>query len=83
MLDFDISSLRIVDAADTDDSGNVSAPTMAANILHGIKGKSKVTKPGETLDPSTGEITKAPQAEIQATMLKNMLNGLKTPIKTN
>jgi archaellum biogenesis ATPase FlaH len=83
-LDFDVNSLRIVDAVESDDSsGNTSAPTMANNILNGIKGKSKVTKPGETLDPSTGEITKAPQAEIQATMLKNMLNGLKTPIKTN
>jgi hypothetical protein len=83
-LDFDVNSLRIVDAIESDDSnGNTSAPTMANNILNGIKGKSKVTKPGESLDPSTGEITKAPQAEIQATMLKNMLSGLKTPIKTN
>jgi RecA/RadA recombinase len=83
-LDFDVNSLRIVDAIESDDSnGNTSAPTMANNILNGIKGKSKVTKPGELLDEHTGEITKAPQAEIQATMLKNMLNGLKTPIKTN
>jgi hypothetical protein len=83
-LDFDVNSLRIVDAVESEDSsGNASAPTMANNILNGIKGKSKIVKPGEMLDGSTGEITKAPQAEIQATMLKNMLSGLKTPIKTN
>jgi len=83
-LDFDVNSLRIVDAVDSEDdaTGVSSTSALANNILAGIKGKSKVTVgPDEVVNGSTGEITKVPAADVQSTMLKNMLSGLKTQAK--
>jgi len=72
-LDYDINTLRIVDASE-DSSNNAPAPE---NILDKIKSKSSIVKSGETLDGDTGEIvTKSPTATIESTKLKNMLAGL-------
>ncbi len=72
-LDYDINTLRIVDASE-DSSNNAPAPE---NILDKIKSKSNIVKSGETLDGDTGEIvTKSPTATIESTKLKNMLAGL-------
>jgi hypothetical protein len=74
-LDFNVESLRIVDAGEESSAPN---PNAASNILGKIKGKS-VTNAAvkETIDPETGEITKSPVAEVQATKLKSMLANLR------
>jgi len=74
-LDFNIESLRIVDCGEEPQTG----PTPNA-ILGKIKPKSTVTSnPTEIIDKTTGEITKVPQAEIQASKLKNMIANLSKP----
>lgn len=67
-LDFDIDSLRIVDAGETpsDPSAN------AANILKNIKPRAQIT---ETIDKQTGEITSKPAD--QEVKLKALLAGIK------
>jgi hypothetical protein len=75
-LDYDINTLRIVDAGTNEDA----APVASSNdILKGIKTKSTVTtlKPKETINPDTGEITKTPHADVQSKAVKDMLAGLK------
>jgi KaiC/GvpD/RAD55 family RecA-like ATPase len=75
-LDFNVESLRIVDAGE--DEGNASNPNAANSILGKIKPKSITsTAAKETIDPETGEITKSPVAEVQSKNLKNMLANLK------
>ena len=75
-LDFDVNSLRIIDAGE--DADGTSNPSAANSILGKIKPKSTtVTTLKETIDPDTGEITKAPVAEVQSKNLKNMLANLK------
>jgi hypothetical protein len=70
---FDVDSLRITDAGD---EAEASSP-IPSNILNKIKTKS-VVKTDETVDTTTGEITKVPKAEIQSSKLKSMLTGLKS-----
>jgi hypothetical protein len=66
--------LRIVDAGDSEDAAQISTSN---DILGKIKHKATVTsKPNETVDPTTGEITKTPKAAVQSTNLKSMLAGL-------
>ncbi len=72
-LDFNQESLRIVDCGETPTAG----PTPNA-ILGKIKNKPTVTT-GEVIDKSTGEITKAPQAEAQSAKVKAMLANLAKP----
>ena len=73
-LDFNVDSLRIVDAAEGS-GDNGPAPE---NILDKIKNKSNIVRQGELLDGDTGEITvKSPTASVESTKLKNMLAGLK------
>lgn len=72
-LDFNQESLRIVDCGETPTAG----PTPNA-ILGKIKNKPTVTS-GEVIDKSTGEITKAPQAEAQSAKVKAMLANLAKP----
>lgn len=74
-LDFNLESLRIVDAGEDSSAPN---PNAASNILGKIKGKSVTNAAAkETIDPETGEITKSPVAEVQATKLKSMLANLR------
>ncbi len=77
-LDFNVESLRIVDAGE--DEGNAANPNAANAILGKIKPKSTTTTSPtkEVIDPETGEITKAPVAEVQSKNLKNMLANLKS-----
>jgi KaiC/GvpD/RAD55 family RecA-like ATPase len=76
-LDYDINTLRIVDAGNSEDA----APVASSNdILGKIKNKATVVsiKPKETIDPSTGEITKTPHGDVQSKAVKDMLAGLKS-----
>jgi len=73
-LDYDTNCLRIVDAGEDADSPMTNVPNA---ILGKIKAKSVVTS-GESLDKSTGEITKTPNADVQSTKLKSMLANIKT-----
>lgn len=75
-LAFDTNTLRIVDAGDTPDQTPV---TKSSEVLGKIKNSGTVvTKvPKETIDPSTGEITKVPLAQVQAKAVKNMVADLK------
>ena len=85
-LDYDVNTLRIVDAAGGDSDEGQSLPNKVLDNLNKIKGKTttiaapKATQPweDETVDQTTGEITpsKAPKADVQSTKLKNMLAGL-------
>lgn len=84
-LDYDVNSLRIVDAGGEDSDSGTPLPK---SVMAAIKGKSnvlptppkpKATQPWEEdTDPETGEITpkKTPAAEIQSTRLKKMMNAL-------
>jgi KaiC/GvpD/RAD55 family RecA-like ATPase len=76
-LDYDINTLRIVDAGNSEDA----APVASSNdILKNIKNKSTVVpmKSKETIDPTTGEITKTPHGDVQSKAVKDMLAGLKS-----
>lgn len=74
-LDYNVESLRIVDAGE--DSTGTAAPSAANAILGKIKPKPVTTAAKETIDPETGEITKTPNAELQSTKLKNMLANIR------
>lgn len=76
-LDFNVESLRIVDAGE--DEGNAANPNAANAILGKIKPKSTTTSnpTKEVIDTETGEITKSPVAEVQVKNLKNMIANLK------
>ena len=75
-LDFNQESLRIVDCGETPTAG----PTPNA-ILGKIKSKPTGTS-GETIDKTTGEITKVPQGEAQSAKVKAMLANLAKPQAT-
>jgi len=73
-LDYNIETMRITDPGDDEQvSGGFKKP----NIYESIKAQSRVT-PTETVDQSTGEITKV-LADVQSAKLKQLLGQIKTP----
>ena len=73
-LDYNIETMRITDPGDDESaSGGFKKP----NIYESIKAQSRVT-PTETVDQSTGEITKV-LADVQSAKLKQLLGQIKTP----
>lgn len=89
-LDYDVNTLRIVDAAGGDSDEGQSLPNKVLDNLNKIKGKTttvaapKAPQPweDETVDQTTGEIIgKVPKADVQSTKLKNMLAGLSSSNK--
>ena len=75
-LEFNVESLRILDAGE-DTGGSSSAGPSPNAILGKIKSKSIVTaSQGETIDKSTGEITQIPKANVQSNQVKAMLANL-------
>jgi KaiC/GvpD/RAD55 family RecA-like ATPase len=76
-LDYDVNTLRIVDSGDSPDDTPIST---SEEILGKIKnnGNTLTKKAKETVDPSTGEITKVPQAQVQANAVKNMVAALQS-----
>jgi replicative DNA helicase len=76
-LDYDVNTLRIVDSGDSPDDTPIST---SEEILGKIKnnGNTLTKKAKETIDQSTGEITKVPQAQVQAKAVKNMVAALQS-----
>jgi hypothetical protein len=73
-LDYNIETMRITDPGDDEQAGN---GFKKPNIYESIKTQSRVT-PTETVDQTTGEITKV-LADVQSAKLKQLLGQIKTP----
>jgi len=71
-LDFDVNSLRIVDAGEESDSAAIPA-SVASGILSKIKPKSTTTT---AVSQTEAEITGKGAGEINASRLKAMISGL-------
>ena len=78
-LEYNMETLRILDAGEDTDSGEFKSPTN--NILDAIKTRSQLKLAGERIDTTTGEISSAPSPKINATIdsskVKNLLANLK------
>jgi KaiC/GvpD/RAD55 family RecA-like ATPase len=73
-LDYNIETMRITDPGEDEQAGG---GFKKPNIYESIKTQSRVT-PTETVDQSTGEITKV-LADVQSAKLKQLLGQIKTP----
>ena len=73
-LDYNIETMRITDPGDDESASN---GFKKPNIYESIKTQSRVT-PTETVDQTTGEITKV-LADVQSAKLKQLLGQIKTP----
>jgi Neuraminidase (sialidase) len=71
-LDYNIETMRITDPGEDEQAGN---GFKKPNIYESIKTQSRVT-PTETVDQSTGEITKV-LADVQSAKLKQLLGQIK------
>ena len=72
-LDYNIETMRITDPGDDE---SASSGFKKPNIYESIKAQSRVT-PTETVDQTTGEITKV-LADVQSAKLKQLLGQIKT-----
>jgi hypothetical protein len=72
-LDYNIETMRITDPGDDESAGN---GFKKPNIYESIKAQSRVT-PTETVDQTTGEISKI-NADVQSAKLKQLLGQIKT-----
>jgi KaiC/GvpD/RAD55 family RecA-like ATPase len=72
-LDYNIETMRITDPGDDE---SASSGFKKPNIYESIKAQSRVTPP-ETVDQTTGEITKV-LADVQSAKLKQLLGQIKT-----
>jgi hypothetical protein len=73
-LDYNIETMRITDPGEDEQAGG---GFKKPNIYESIKTQSRIT-PTETVDQSTGEITKV-LADVQSAKLKQLLGQIKTP----
>lgn len=77
-LDFNVDSLRIVDAGEDENGSSSLPPSMASNILGKIKPKSITTS---AISQTESEITGKVTGDVNSARLKQMISGLSTSKK--